>query len=62
MKKGEQSASTLLFIQLMTVIILLIAAVIFKNYGGDAYEECRLALANLIADRVGYNYIVTGDE
>ena len=62
MKKGEQSASTLLFIQLMTVIILLIAAVIFKIYGGDAYEECRLALANLIADRVGYNYIVTGDE
>ena len=45
---------SLTFIQIMTVIAALIAAVLFKAYGKNLYEECRLRLSNLIADRGEY--------
>lgn len=40
------------FIQIMAVITLLIAAVLFRSFGGEFYEQVRLVYVNLLSDPI----------
>lgn len=50
------------FVQVMLVITLLIAAVLFRSFGGDVYEQVRLRCANLLSDPLHYRDTISSYE